>query len=622
MSTTADIDWSRWAGSGKRIYVGGGACYPSALAQSLGTRLGDFTDLEFGHASAPGPAAWLTRKATNEPHIFAYPTFPQARELAEEGRLAPIPVAPSGWPALLGEGSWVPDVALLMLSPADRWGYCSLGVSVDYNLAAARTAGVIVAQINPRLPVTIGESHLPAARLSAFVEIEEELPDWPLPPVDEIHRRVARMTAGWIEDAATLRIPLGPFGEALCDALARHARLGVHGDILTDGIRRLFLVGVIDNSQKSDPAGTITVSQALGSGQLYAFCHCNPHLNFRPVDKISHPAVLARQKKLTVLVTPPRVCLTGAVSHHPEDPSQGDFLTGARLAEKGLSIALLAATNAEGSVSRLTLESPEPPPPTATVDAVATEYGLAWLRGKSVSERVAALVEIAHPDFREALMARARQWRLIPAFWSLDKPYDERRGAFADRWIRLKDGASHRLRLLHASDAWALQTFFYSHNEDTIHRRYGFGLKRMTLERALELTGVDQNRELALGIFSSAAGVETLHGVGRYYLDRGGRSAEMAFVTRESKRRMGVARAFLVAMIETGRARGLHFLWAQVDRDNTPMLRLFQLFGAKAGLADDGSSLKIRLPLQEGAEMPLPQYSVLSPPASGRESVE
>lgn len=231
------------------------------------------------------------------------------------------------------------------------------------------------------------------------------------------------------------------------------------------------------------------------------------------------------------------------------------------------------------------------------VHYLVTEQGIAGLRGRTVQERVQELIQVAHPDYREDLLRSAREHHLLPGYFQLPPPWKESTHGIQIRQLQLKDQKEYVLRPLGPADDRRLQEFFYSHTEETIVRRYGFTVSRMSQERAFELVGINQNKDLALAVVELQGPRQLIHAVGRYYLDRDSKGAEMAFVVSEDKRRLGMASILLKRMIEIATERKLERLWAQVDRDNSPMLTLFRRYQAEESEGDDMHTVNIEIKL-------------------------
>jgi RimJ/RimL family protein N-acetyltransferase len=267
---------------------------------------------------------------------------------------------------------------------------------------------------------------------------------------------------------------------------------------------------------------------------------------------------------------------------------QVDFIRGATMSRGGRPIIALPSTSPDGATSNIVPHLREGAGVVTSrgdVHYIVTEYGVATLRGRSLRERALELIQIAHPKFRDELLREAVASGLLPAYQrSSPRPVGDL-GDLESQRLTLADGR-YLLRPLHPSDIRRLQEFFYSHTLETIQMRYGYAITRMPRERAYDLVNVDQSRDLALAIFETQGPREIIHAVGRYYLDPDGKSAEVAFVVGETKRRCGMASALMDAIILVARRRGLSSIWGRVRKDNLPMLALFRRYGSSSTRAE------------------------------------
>lgn len=606
MKPLSATSWTEIVKPGSRVFLGSGAACPHALIEDLLTSAERLSDVEITHVFTLGPAPWLDDRYADALNINAFFLGPTLRDSGDFPLEDYTPCNLSDVPRFFRDAVLPLDVALISVSPPDRFGYCSLGPSVDVVQAACDTADRIVAQINPRLPVTSGPSHIHRSRVDYFIEREAELPELPATTPSPELERIAQYLAFLIDDDSTLQVGYGRIGDALYPALSGHRRLGLHTELITDGVMELIDSGVIDNSRKSVDRGCSVTSFAIGSRDLYAFVDRNPHVAFHPTDYVNSLATIARQQRMVAVNSALQVDLTG---HAVTDTLGGrvyggvggalDFMRGAAAAPNGKPIIALPSRTSDGSASRIVSRIAPGSGIVGTrpdVHYVVTEFGIATLRGRNIRERVSELIQIAHPDFRESLLAEAREAGMVPAYHALTPRTVSEIGDIETRRLQFGD-QQYVLRPLHPSDERSLQEFFYSHNAETIHRRYGFLVRRMNRRRAYELVAVDQSRHLALALVEIQGPRQVIHAVGRYYLDDNGTSAEAAFVVRETMRRLGIGTTLLRALLAVARKRGLTTLWAQVDRQNLAMYRLFIREGAVDAQSDDDSVYRVEFDL-------------------------
>ena len=608
-------DWRKCLRPGMRLHLASGAACPIALMEDLLQHAAEIGDLEIVQGLTLPPAPWLEKRHRAHLKINAFYLDARLAQLVNEGDADYSPVHYSDIPALYRDGTIRIDVALIMVSPPDAYGYCSLGPTVEWTPAAVESARLVIAQINPRMPRTGGLSHLHVSKIHYAIEVEAPLIEMAPAWEDEAHRQIGNYAAQLIRNGDTLQFGVGPVANGLISALGDHRQLGIHTEVVGDGVMDLFKAGVIDNVRKTLLPGKVVASHALGSSALYAFLDANPHFDFRPTEFISNPLTIARNERMVSVNGALMADLTGQVvldsmrgQFRSGVGSTVDFVRGAAMSPGGRPIIALASTGIDERgrrYSRLVADLPAGAGVgchRADVHYIVTEYGIATLRGRTVQERVQELIQVAHPDFREELLSQARQHHLLPTYFQLPPPGDKGPGRTRVQRLYLRDEREYILRPLGPADDRRLQEFFYSHTEETIVRRYGFTVTRMSRERAFELVGIDQNRDLALAVVELQGPRQVIHAVGRYYLDPDSHGAEMAFVVAENKRRLGMARTLLEAMLKTAGERGLERLWAQVDRDNTPMLALFRDYGARESQGDDLHTVRIEIPLASAGD--------------------
>ncbi|MFZ9937159.1 MAG: GNAT family N-acetyltransferase [Luteolibacter sp.] len=602
-----DSDWLRLLRPGSRVFIGGGAAVPMALVRSMLAFADGFKDVELVHIDGLGYAPWTDARYDQVLRTNSFFLTPAVGEAVERGAADYTPCAFSEVPSLFTDGPLPLDVALVMVTPPDKDGFCSLGVSVDVVMAAVKSARMVIAQVNPRMPRTHGQSRISTKRIARFLEHAEDLPEAAPALIDARHQRIGRYAAQLIEDGATLQLGLGNTPEAVARALVKHRRLGIHSGLFNDALMELVRCGAADGSRKSLKPGKIIASHVIGSRRLYRFMDALKELELHPSNWVNDPARIARNDRMVAINGAREIDLTGQVvrdsSGHRFYGGIGalqDFIRGAGHSKGGRPIIALTSTTDDARHSRIVagLNSGSGVcTGRGDVHHVVTEYGVASLHGRSIRERVARLVEIAHPDHREALLQGARERGWLPKFFTMPATDAAASGdGVESAWVNFKNGR-FLLRPLHPSDMGALQEFFYSHDEETVRLRYGHRLDRMTGESAYKLAAVDQSRDLALGFFEELHDRHQLRAIGRYYLDADGKSAEVAFVVHESTRHSGMAGFLMGELAAIAATRGVVSFRANVLPENRAMAGLFLAAGGKRDEVGGEDGYWFRIPV-------------------------
>jgi len=341
-----------------------------------------------------------------------------SRAAYAEGRMDYTPIFFHEMPKQIRKGLVPCDAILLQLSPPDAHGYCYMGASVDYSLQAARTAGVVIAQISDKTPHIYGESVLHLSELDYIIEANDELYEIGPPPIGDEEKAIGAYCAELIEDGCTLQLGIGGIPDAVALSLDKKKDLGIHSEMISEGTLALFEKGVVNNSKKSENRGKMTVTFLMGTTKLYDFADNNPAIEIKPVDYVNHPVTVMRQNKPVGVNSAIEVDLMGQVVSEAIGSrqfsgvgGQVDFVRGCSMAEDGKSIIAINSSTVKKDGTRLSKIVPyiTPGAPVTTsrvdVDYVVTEYGIAPLKGRSLRQRAKALTEIAHPDFRADLKA-------------------------------------------------------------------------------------------------------------------------------------------------------------------------------------------------------------------------
>jgi 4-hydroxybutyrate CoA-transferase len=406
--------------SGQQIFMHGAAATPSVLLDALCRRAPLLKDVKVVHMHAEGPHPHLAPEM--EGHLLHKALFigPNARRAINEGRAEFIPVFLSDIPRLIDSGLLPLDAVFANVTPPDEHGFCSLGTSVDAMLTAIRCARSVIVQFNKSMPRTLGDGSVHISQIDYAVEVDQPPYDHSPGNVGELELRVGEFVAELVPDEATLQMGIGAIPSAVGRCLYDKKHLGVHTEMFTDILVDLVERGVVTCQRKEVNCGKIVTAFMMGTRRLYKFVDNNPMVEMRPVDYTNDTSIIRRFKRMTAINSAIEVDLTGqvcadSIGHRMYSGVGGqmDFMRGAALAEEGRAIIALPSTAADGKFSRITIALKEGAGVTTTrshVRTVVTEYGVAELFGQSLRERAKRLIAIAHPDFRDELIAYARKY--------------------------------------------------------------------------------------------------------------------------------------------------------------------------------------------------------------------
>jgi len=591
MERLTSKDWDQYIKNGYRVFVGSGAACPHGLMRRFVKAAPRFQDVQVVHIMTLGKTPWCSPKLAEHLKVNAFFLGAGTREAVNSGTADYTPCFLSELPSLFRDDIIPIDVALVMVTPPDEQGFCSLGVSVDVVKSAVESASHVIAQINPSMPRTLGQSFIHKDMIDAFVEIDEPLIEHPTAEMDPVSLKIGKYASLLIGDGSTLQMGIGKIPDAVLACLRGHSDLGLHTEMFSDGVLSLYENGNITNRLKGIHDGKTICTFCFGSRKLYDFVHNNPHIEFHPSEYVNNPAVISRNKNMIAINSAIEVDVTGQVVAdslgnrlYSGIGGQVDFIRGAGMSEGGRPIIALPSTACKGTVSRIVASLTEGSGVVTSrgdVHYVVTEYGIATLRGRSIRERALELIQVAHPKFRDALFEKVGRTMHVRSGSNQSPKTVVELGDVDVIKMKMQDGIDYFLRPLRPSDQHRLQQFFYSHTTETLYQRYRHVPKSMSTETAYRLVNVDQSRDLALCIVELQGPREVVHAVGRYYLDETGDTAEAAFVVSESKRNIGMATALMERIIDIAKKRKLKFLSALVRKDNQSMNHVFRKFRFK-----------------------------------------
>jgi acyl-CoA hydrolase/RimJ/RimL family protein N-acetyltransferase len=533
------------------------------------------------------------------------------RKAAFEGKIDYIPEYLSQIPRLFSTHRIGLDAALVQVSPPDKFGYCSLGVSVDITRSAVEHAEVVIAQVNPKMPRTWGDSFVHVDEIDCLVPYEEDLVE-ALPTVkdNEVARRIGHYVSQLVDDGATLQIGFGNLPYAILAYLDGKNDLGIHTQLITDGLLPLFEKGVITNKKKTLLPGRVVSSLCMGSEKIYRYVDNNPVFYFRSSEFVNDPTIIARNDNLISISSALEVDLTGQVCSdsmgylfYSGIGDQVDFLRGSSMSRGGFSIIALPSTAQDGSVSRIVSHLSEGAGVATTrgdVNFIITEYGIAELKGKGIYQRVMELAQIAHPKFREELIEVAKTKHYI---FADQLPPSTEDLLFIEGYkssLKLKNGKNAEFRPLLPSDEFAYRNFFYSLQEETIYMRFFYKMRTFSHEVVQkQWSSIDYRKNMSLISLIQNRGHQEIVAIGSYAQDDH-QQAEVAFVVREDYQGMGIASYLLDMLKKIAEENQYNSFSATVLRENTAMIQVFKKRFPNAKISlDGGSDLRIIMDFDE-----------------------
>jgi acyl-CoA hydrolase/RimJ/RimL family protein N-acetyltransferase len=588
---------------GAQVFIGTACATPRSLVAALENLDPPPPDVTFHHFLTNGAIPSDGGKVSTRYQHRSFFVGSDNRPAVAQGKADYIPISIAQVTALLENRRIALDAALIQVSRPDQYGYVSLGVSVDIVHAAASNARTVLAEINPHMPRTMGETFVHVDGIDRFVWADAPVIEYVHEPADEVGRQIARYIAGIIGDGATLQVGLGRIPNEAMRYLESRRDLGIHSDVITDSIVPLVEQGVISGKRKSIHQGQIVASFCVGSRRLYQLIDGNPLFSFHPIEYVCDPLIIAKNRRLVSITQAFAIDLTGQVCADQFEgefyggvAAQPDFLRAAALSEGGKPIICLPSTTADDGASRirpLLLEGEGVCIARSDVHYVITEYGIAYLFGRSIRERALALIEIAHPKFRPWLLDEARRLGYVRPEQSLESsvsyPIEE------ERRVVLKNGQAVLLRPARASDARSLQALFYGLPPDDVYTRFFQRLKSLTLQEAARFCNVNYDTEVAFLAVVGDREEEQVVGSACYFVNPSTNMAEVAYMIVPPWQGTGLGGALQQRLLDYARQRGLVGFTAEILASNSKMLSLARRACDHVSIERDGDTLEVTM---------------------------
>ncbi|HAJ28073.1 MAG TPA: acetyl-CoA hydrolase [Syntrophus sp. (in: bacteria)] len=585
---------------GQRVFIGSSCGEPQHLVNELSKASERFTDLEIVRLLSieSGPLTLIANRSHSQQfNIRSFYLGSASLTKIKKNRRFITPINLSQIPHLFKSRLMPLNAALIQASPPDDFGWMSLGVSVDINMAACESADIVICQVNPNMPRVLGRSFIHVNDVDYIVEHEEELLTiQPLPEM-ETANTIARHISRLIGDGSTIQTSLGVTNDATMVCLSEKNDLGVHSQYLSEPMMRLFSMGVITNKKKGFNNGKLVAGSAVGSTMLYEFIDDNPSIEFHPSDYINNPTIIGRHNQMVTLNTGMAIDLTGQVAADalPLNNYTGingllDFTRGAAMSPKGKSILMLTSTTDNGKTSRIIPHMSDfaVVVPRGDVQFVATEYGVVNLFGKTLQERAMALISIAHPAFREGLFLQAGEMGLI----SQERTLTESLFGVYPVWleeIREYSGVRVTFRPVKPTDIRPIQEHFYTMDDKDVATRFFQLRSTFYQEQLADMYQVDYIKNMTVVAATGEGGLERVIAVGEYNLEPAQNRVEVAFSVSTDWQGKGIAHVILTKLAQGAMSHGYSGMVAYTSHRNAAMIRLFKKlpYAIKTALEED-----------------------------------
>ncbi len=594
--------------TGDHIFIGSACGEPQYLVNGLVEKANHLADNEILHVHTLGVAPYAKPIYSERFRLNAFFVGINTRKAVAEGRADYTPVFLSELPKFIARGIVPIDVALIQVTPPDEHGFCSLGVSVEITKTATEKAKLVIAQVNREMPRVLGDSFVHLKDIDVIVEHDEPILEISRPDQDIVSSRIAKYVADLVEDGSTLQIGIGSVPDSVLDALRDKKDLGIHTELLTEGVVDLVEDGVVTCAKKTINRGKIIASFAMGTRRLYDFIDNNPMVEFYESDYVNNPVVISQHEKMIAINQALEVDLTGQVCSdslgyrfYSGLGGQADFMRGANLSKGGKAITVLPSTAKNGKVSRIKPLLSKGAGVVLTrgdVDYVVTEYGTAILKGKTIRERALSLINISHPNFRNNLLEWAKDRYYVPPevlpFPEIEYPED------LVKTVTLKNGLKIVLRPIKPSDATLKQHLFYSLSKDAVVKRYLGSLKTMPLKRIWPYIIVNFKDEMVLVGTVREEERESVIAIGSYSRIPNTDIAEVALLVRDDWQNQGLGTTLFHHLAEIAKKYGITKFTAWVLTDNNKMMHIFKKSGYPMKYRIEGDLYHINLELKNG----------------------
>jgi acyl-CoA hydrolase/GNAT superfamily N-acetyltransferase len=575
---------------GNRVFIGTGCSEPQALTKELIRQSESLIDTEIIHFLTIGPEKYFPKDKRED--LFRHNALFIGKSLREEinkGQADYTPIFSYEIPELFTSGRKYVDVALIQVSPPDRYGFCSFGINVDITKPIAQSSYLTIAEINPQMPRTWGNSFIHMKEIDYFVYNDSPLLEFEFTEPDDIAERIGKNVATLVENKSTIHIGFGDLPVVVLKYLKDKHDLGMHSHHITDHIIPLIEDGVLTCRKKKFHPEKIVTSFCLGSQKIYDFVENNPYIEFYPSDYVCNPVNIGNNNAMVSINSARQVDLTGQVNASAEGYTfysgfgeTVDFIRGAAISKNGKPVIIIPSTTRDGKKSRIVSHLDEGSGVLLSrgdVHYVVTEWGVAYLHGKSIRERVIELICIAHPKFREELLEEAKKLNYVYSDQIL--PLDEEGNiciypAQYDTFFKTEDGKKVRVRPLKTTDEPLLKELYYSLDERDKFMRFFEVRKEFSHSKTQHEVNIDYENVFSIGAFVGDIGNEEMIGTASYHYNPRNNMAEFDFLVKKEWRGEGVGSFLYHHLIIIAKEYGIRGFYGNIHIQNRKTVKIIK----------------------------------------------
>ncbi|MFX0048320.1 MAG: GNAT family N-acetyltransferase [Candidatus Hermodarchaeota archaeon] len=587
----------RFIKPGDRIFIDSGCSEPIDLTSKLIELGPQLSDVEMLHFISLSDLDYY-KTAGGKEDLFRHNVFfisENLRDAVKRGFADYTPMLLSDIPKFFERGQMHLKTALIQVSPPDEFGFCSYGINVDIAKPIAEAAEFVIAEINPKMPRTLGDSFIHMDDIDSFIVSDHDIIEFEYDPPDETITKIGKYVASLIEDESTIQMGIGKIPNAVLVELEEKKDLGVHSEVFSDGIVDLVEKGVITCKKKTLHKGKIICSFVMGSRRLYDFVDNNPFVEFHPSNYCNDPFIISKNKKQVAINAAITIDITGQVnadslgySFYSGIGGQVDFVRGANHSKDGKPIAVLpsTATLKDGTVVSRIVPYLQPGSGVVItrgdIQYVVTEWGIAYLFGKSIRERVLQMINIAHPDFREDLLEYAKKISYVYSDQKLPVSIDGRLSLYPDKYetiFQMKNGKTIKIRPIKATDERLLQGLYYSLDEDDRYLRFFSHDRKFPHKFVQPLVNIDYQTDMILVGESLEEGEQKIIASAAFFKTQQPSTVELGIVVKKNFRKSGIAKFLLDYLIKIARELNYKYFTGTILLENKPMLYILNNSG-------------------------------------------